>query len=78
MSFIDKLFGGKNALETYRSQLEAVNAFKDEVAGLTQEQMKEEISNFKLQISKLEGKKEIKAGLEEVLPRVFALTREAG
>jgi preprotein translocase subunit SecA len=78
MSFISKFFGGgKNSLETYSSQLEAVNAFKDEAAGLSQEQMKKEITDFRLRVAELSDKKEIKAELGEILPRVFALTREA-
>jgi len=78
MSFISNFFNAtKSPLEKYSSQLELVNSYKEEVAGLSQEQIREEISNFKLQISKLETNKEIFAELKEIAPRVFALTREA-
>jgi preprotein translocase subunit SecA len=78
MSFISKIFGlQKSALETYSSQLEAVNGFKDEVAALSQEQIKKEISDFKIQLKDLTEKVGIKKELEKIQPRVFALTREA-
>ncbi len=78
MSFLSNFFGGdKSPLETYGSQLLAVNAFKDEVAGLSQEKMREEVESFKLKVKSLETKDEIRDELEEILPRVFALTREA-
>src|ERR1035438_6921609 len=78
MSFLTKLFTGqKSALSTYESELNAVNVFTDEVAKLSQDQMKKEIADFKLQVAELSDKKEIKEELDEILPRVFALTREA-
>lgn len=78
MSFLSNFFGGeKSPLETYGKYLTAVNAIKDEVAGLTEEQIKKEIGNWKTEIGNLESKEEIKKKLHEILPRVFALTREA-
>ncbi len=78
MSFLSKLFGGeKSALENYGSQLEAVNAFKDQVAALSQEQIKQEIKDFREKVKELETAEEIGDELKEILPRVFALTREA-
>lgn len=78
MSFFTKLFGAdKNPLDTYSKELLAVNSFKDEVAGLTPEQMKSEIKDFRLKIKGLASEDEIKDGLYEILPRVFALAREA-
>src|SRR3989344_7309270 len=77
MSFISKIFGGGNALGKYQSELDQVNGFKDEVSKLSQEQLREEISNFKSQFLKVEGKDEIKKLLTEIRPRVFALVREA-
>jgi preprotein translocase subunit SecA len=64
-------------MENYGSRLEAVNAFKDEVAGLSQEQIQQEIKDFRLKIKDLKSNKELRAELDEILPRVFALTREA-
>ncbi len=78
MSFFSKIFSGeKSPLERYGKELAAVNGYKEEVAKLSQEQIREEISNFKLQISKLQSNEEIFKLLKEVSPRVFALTRES-
>src|SRR4051812_8681064 len=78
MSFLSNLFSGeKNPLETYKKELAAINSFKEEIEGLSQEQIQAEISNFKLEISKLETNKEIQNKLFEIRPRVFALIREA-
>ncbi len=78
MSFLSKIFSSSpGAFGSYRNQLAEVNAFKDEVAALSEEQIKAEISNFKLQISALESFDDIYKKLMEIRPRVFALTREA-
>ncbi len=78
MSFLSRMFGGsRTALDSYSSELDEVNSFTDEVAALSEEQIKQEISNFQLQISKLETNEEIFKQLKVIRPRVFALTREA-
>jgi len=78
MSFFSKLFGGEgSALSKYQSELDEVNGFNSEIKNLTQEQIRGEITNFKLQISKIEGKDEIKKTLNDARPRVFSLVREA-
>ena len=78
MSFFSKLFGGeKPALEKYQGDLDLVNFFNDEVSKLTEDQIKKEILDFKLQIGDLKTKEEIKEKLTEIRPRVFALVREA-
>jgi len=78
MSFFTKFFGGQaSPLEIHRAELGVINAFKDEIAVLNEDQIKEEIRNFKLEISKLDTKEEINEKLLEIRPRVFALTREA-
>ena len=64
-------------MSKFSGQLEEVNGYKEEVEKLSQEQIREEITNYKLQITKLETEKEILEELEEIAPRVFALTREA-
>jgi preprotein translocase subunit SecA len=78
MSFLNKLFGEKSALDSYKTELLEVNSFKEEIAGLTQEQIQAEITNFKQEFSKLQTKEEIKEKILEVRTRVFALVREAG
>lgn len=78
MSFISKFFGGAiSPMESYGKELAQVNGFREEVAKLTQEQIKQEISNFQLQFSSLKSNKEISEQLKKIRPRVFALVREA-
>jgi preprotein translocase subunit SecA len=78
MSFFSKLFGGEStALDKYSKQLEQVNSFKDEVEKLTQEQIQEEVKNFKLKASEIKDQKEVFEYLSQIAPRFFALVREA-
>ncbi len=78
MSFLSNLISGeKNPLQTYKDELETVNSFTDEVAGLSEEQIKKEIADFKSQLAELAEFKDIHEKLREIRPRVFALTREA-
>lgn len=77
MSFISRLFGGeKTAQEEYQKLLDEVNSFKDEVAALSDDQIRKEISDFKAQISKAETSQDAIKQLLEIRSRVFALTRE--
>src|SRR5579863_7750798 len=78
MAFFSKLFGGQTSvLSKYSQQLEEVNSYKDEVEKLSQEQMQGEIKDFRLKIQAMSEGKELFEYLEEIAPRVFALTREA-
>ncbi len=78
MSFLSKIFSGQNnSLAKFSGELDAVNGFKEDVEKLSQEEIKAEISNFKLEISKLESDREIFEQLQKIASRVFALTREA-
>jgi len=78
MSFLSKMFGGEStATEKYTNHLEKVNSFKEEVVTLNKEQIQKEINAFKLAIKELKSDKEIFDYLNEIAPRVFALTREA-
>lgn len=78
MSILTKLFGAqKTALDKYSSQLDETNSHQAEVKGLTQDEIKKEIQDFKSRIKELEDKKEIFETLKEIAPRVFALIREA-
>lgn len=54
-----------------------MNGFKDEVASLSQEQMKQEIADFRLLIAELKSEDEIIKQLHKIAARAFALTREA-
>src|SRR3989344_2240416 len=78
MSFLSRMFGGEaSALSKYQYELDQVNAFKDEVKNLTQDQIKKEISDIRQDASTPESNDEIFKKLKEVAPRVFALAREA-
>ncbi len=78
MAFFKNFFGlNANALTKYAKQIEVVNAFKDEVAALSKEQIQQEIKDFKSKTSEKKTDKEIFDYLMEISPRVFALTREA-
>jgi preprotein translocase subunit SecA len=78
MSFITRMFGGgRTPLETYKKDLDLVNSYREEIGGLSEEQIKKEISDFRLEIKDLESFDEIYKKLVEIRPRVFALVREA-
>jgi preprotein translocase subunit SecA len=78
MSFFTKLFGGGSTpIETYQKELAAINAFKDEVGSLSEEQIKSEIAAFKSELKSLQPGDELIKKLKDIRPRVFALTREA-
>lgn len=78
MSFFNKLFGGqKNPLDTHAQELAIINGYKEEVAGLSSQQMQKEISDFKDGLKDLTEFKDLQKKLFEIRPRVFALAREA-
>ncbi len=78
MAFLSKLFSfEKNPLDTYSKELTKTNSFKEEVAALTEEQIKTEIKNFRDEISTLDSFDKQYKKILEIRPRVFALTREA-
>nr|MBP9686397.1 preprotein translocase subunit SecA [Candidatus Doudnabacteria bacterium] len=62
--------------KAYRKELDTINGFKEEVAVLSDEQIREEIAKFKVDLAGLDDK-DLFARLDEIRPRVFALTREA-
>jgi preprotein translocase subunit SecA len=78
MALFSRLFSFEaDPLKTYGKELTQVNAQKDEVAELTQEQMQTEIQQFREELKKAETNEQIFRKLLEIRPRVFALTREA-
>ena len=78
MSFLSNFFSGdQSPLDRYSKEIEEVNSYKTEIEALSQEQIKEEITKFKLEIAKFITEKEIFEELKKIAPRVFALTREA-
>src|SRR5258708_6475355 len=78
MSIFSRVFsGGSDPLATHAKELAQINNYKDEVTGLTQEQMRAEIQNFRDGLAKLDDNEKLFKKLTEIRPRVFALTREA-
>lgn len=67
----------KNPLEVHSKELQEINNFREEVTGLSEQQIKDEIQKFRQQVADLEDKDKIFAALKAMRPRVFALTREA-
>jgi|AntRauTorckE5430_2_1112549.scaffolds.fasta_scaffold00062_6 preprotein translocase subunit SecA len=69
---LSKIFGTRNdrMLASLQPTLKAVNAFADELIKLTDEQLQQETGKFKQQLS--DG-----STLEDILPRAFAVAREA-
>ncbi len=64
-------------MDRYSKELLEVNGYKEEAEKLSQDQIKQEVADLKLELRKLETEKEIFAHLQKIAPRVFALTREA-
>ncbi len=86
MSLFSKFFSFEgDPLKTYAKELATINSYKDEVAGLSEEQIKREIADFKTGFAQAAGADgetkekfdDIYKKLIEIRPRVFALTREA-
>src|SRR6185503_512945 len=79
MAFFSKLFGGESsALDKYSKELALVNGFKEEIAALTEDEIKKEITNFRNELSSYaEASEDLWLRLREIAPRVFALVREA-
>lgn len=90
MSIFSKLFSS-DPLKIYSGEIATINSYKDEIASLTDDQIKDEIAKFKKELKPFSEKMDSSAGsqkksakeamfkkLAEIRPRVFALTREAG
>ncbi len=77
MAFLSNIFSFEFKPEkAYAKELQKINGFKDEVAALSDEGIRSEMNEFKQQLKGLDEKALFKK-LEEIRPRVFALTREA-
>ncbi len=73
LKFFQKIFGSRNErmLKQYSKSVQAINALEAEMAALTDEQLQQKTPEFKAAISA--GKT-----LDELLPEVFSVVREAG
>ena len=81
MSFLEKIFGGnQRVVSKLQGVVDKINAFEDRFKDLTDDQIKEQVQAWKSQLSNENEPKdyeEQKKILEQILPDVFALTREA-
>ncbi|MCS7227812.1 MAG: preprotein translocase subunit SecA, partial [Endomicrobia bacterium] len=69
---LSKLFGSQNQryLSSLKPIIEEINSYEDELATLTDEQLKEKTAYFKQQIAN-------GVSMDEILPEAFAVVREA-
>ena len=81
MSFLEKIFGGnQRVVSKLQSVVDKINSLEDRFKELTDAQIKEQVQTLKTQLSNENEPKdyeEQKKILEQILPEVFALTREA-
>ncbi|MEK7075288.1 MAG: preprotein translocase subunit SecA, partial [Patescibacteria group bacterium] len=81
MSFLEKIFGGnQRVVSKLQSVVDKINSLEDRFKELTDAQIKEQVQTWKTQLSNENEPKdyeEQKKILEQILPEVFALTREA-
>src|SRR5579883_1042661 len=74
-----KVFGSKNDRELKRLQpsVEAINRLEPAIAQQSDEQLRARIAEWKAKISAIADREEREEAMEEVLPEVFAVVREA-
>lgn len=79
MSFITNLFKSAKGdpLAKYATEIAKINSFSEEVAGLSDETIREEIQSYKNELKEINDTEKLYKRLIELRPRVFALTREA-
>lgn len=79
MSIFSKFFGSGagSGLGKYQTELDKINGLKEEIAALSEEQIKAEIRSFKASLAEIKDSQQVFKKLIEIRPRVFALTREA-
>ncbi len=70
-------FASSDPLTKYSAELAKINGFSDEIAKLSDDQIKQEIADFKTELSEIKDTQAVLKKIIEIRPRVFALTREA-
>jgi preprotein translocase subunit SecA len=77
MPFLDKLFNpSTKALTRYQKAVEAINGLESKYKPFSDEQIKEQVAKWKAELKDKSVEEQQKI-LSEILPDVFALTREA-
>ncbi|MBN2429935.1 MAG: preprotein translocase subunit SecA [Acidobacteria bacterium] len=79
MKLLTKIFGSANERELKRLQplVDAINALEPQFKALTDDGLRTRFREYQGRVAPLETKEEKEALLEEMLPEVFALVREA-
>jgi len=78
-SAFSKVFGSKNDrdLKRMRPTVAAINELEPQIAAESDERLRERIAGWKARISAIEDDEERAGALDDVLPEVFAVVREA-
>ncbi|MCG1010174.1 preprotein translocase subunit SecA [Salinicoccus sp. ID82-1] len=78
MGILDKVYdGNKRELRSLRKTADKVESYKEEFAGLSDEQLQAKTDEFKSRISEAKDEKQQDKLLDEILPEAFATVREA-
>src|SRR5271170_229012 len=74
-----KVFGSKNdrELKRLRPVVAAINELEPQISGESDERLRERIAEWKAKLSAIEENEELAEAMDEVLPEVFAVVREA-
>src|SRR5271156_4250772 len=74
-----KVFGSKNAreLKRLRPMVAAINELEPQISGESDDRLRERIAEWKAKLSAIEEDEELTEAMDEVLPEVFAVVREA-
>jgi preprotein translocase subunit SecA len=74
-----KVFGSKNdrELKRLRPMVAAINELEPQISGESDDRLRERIAEWKSKLSAIEEDEELTEAMDEVLPEVFAVVREA-
>jgi len=74
-----KVFGSKNDREVkrLRPSVDAINRLEPSIAEQSDDQLRAQIAEWKAKLSAIEDREEREEAMEELLPEVFAVVREA-
>src|SRR5271170_1392872 len=74
-----KVFGSKNdrELKRLRPMVGAINDLEPQISGESDDRLRERIAEWKAKLSAIEEDEELTEAMDEMLPEVFAVVREA-
>jgi preprotein translocase subunit SecA len=80
MSFVKRIFGDPNEreLKKLRPVVERINSYEDEIAALSDEDLRARTAEFRAQLDECADQDEQDDLLDDLLPEAFAIVREAG